>query len=220
MYRAAVWAWTWSGNSCRSCAGASTSSRGPGKEQRSLLRLPLTLAMIDGLVVGVGGERYIVPIFAVREMLRPPEESVSPWKAGRKWRWCATAAAAGAAASAVRSGASARNWRRESLLIVSEAAAKQFCLMVDELIGKQEVVIKSLGETMNDIAGVAGGAILGDGRVGLILDLEGLFGASHRRRIGRGGGGCLRSAKMSKSCSRSANSARSANWPTSGSAWN
>jgi two-component system chemotaxis sensor kinase CheA len=51
--------------------------------------------------------------------------------------------------------------------------------MVDELIGKQEVVIKSLGETMQNISGVAGGAILGDGRVGLILDLEGLFGANH-----------------------------------------
>ena len=49
--------------------------------------------------------------------------------------------------------------------------------MVDELIGKQEVVIKSLGETLKDIPGVAGGAILGDGRVGLILDLEGIFRA-------------------------------------------
>jgi two-component system chemotaxis sensor kinase CheA len=67
----------------------------------------------------------------------------------------------------------------ESLLIVSESGGRQFCLMVDELIGKQEVVIKSLGETMQNIPGVAGGAILGDGRVGLILDLEGLFGANH-----------------------------------------
>ena len=64
----------------------------------------------------------------------------------------------------------------ESLLIVSESGGRQFCLMVDELIGKQEVVIKSLGESMQNIAGVAGGAILGDGLVGLILDLEGLFG--------------------------------------------
>ena len=63
----------------------------------------------------------------------------------------------------------------ESLLIVAEAAGKCFCLMVDELIGKQEVVIKSLGETLKDIPGVAGGSILGDGRVGLILDLEGIF---------------------------------------------
>jgi two-component system chemotaxis sensor kinase CheA len=63
----------------------------------------------------------------------------------------------------------------ESLLIVAEAAGKSFCLMVDDLIGKQEVVIKSLGESLQDVPGVAGGAILGDGRVGLILDLEGVF---------------------------------------------
>ena len=47
--------------------------------------------------------------------------------------------------------------------------------MVDELIGKQQVVIKSLSEAIKDVPGVAGGAILGDGRVGLILDLEGVF---------------------------------------------
>src|ERR1700733_11069696 len=66
----------------------------------------------------------------------------------------------------------------ESLLIVAESGTKLFCLMVDELIGKQEVVIKSLGEGMRNIAGVAGGGLLGDGRVGLILDPEGLFGST------------------------------------------
>jgi two-component system chemotaxis sensor kinase CheA len=49
---------------------------------------------------------------------------------------------------------------------------------VDELIGKQEVVIKNLGETFRDVPGVAGGAILGDGRVGLILDVDGLYKGS------------------------------------------
>jgi two-component system chemotaxis sensor kinase CheA len=67
---------------------------------------------------------------------------------------------------------------------VAESGTKLFCLMVDELIGKQEVVIKSLGESMRNIAGVAGGAILGDGRVGLILDPEGLFGSSNGRSHG------------------------------------
>jgi two-component system chemotaxis sensor kinase CheA len=51
--------------------------------------------------------------------------------------------------------------------------------MVDELIGKQEVVIKSLGNAFRNVAGVSGGAILGDGRVGLIVDLQTLFGGSH-----------------------------------------
>ena len=62
-----------------------------------------------------------------------------------------------------------------SVLIIAESEGKDFGLLVDEVIGKQEVVIKSLGESLKDIAGVAGGAILGDGRVGLILDMEGIF---------------------------------------------
>jgi two-component system, chemotaxis family, sensor kinase CheA len=63
----------------------------------------------------------------------------------------------------------------QSLLVVTECQDQQFCLLVDEVLGKQEVVIKSLGETLKDIPGITGGAILGDGRVGLILDLEGVF---------------------------------------------
>jgi two-component system chemotaxis sensor kinase CheA len=63
----------------------------------------------------------------------------------------------------------------EGLLIVTEYQEQHFCLAVDEVLGKQEVVIKSLGESLKNIPGIAGGAILGDGRVGLILDLEGVF---------------------------------------------
>ncbi len=152
----------------------------PGEGTTFLLKLPLTLAIIDGLVVGVGGQRYIVPIFAVREMLKPPEDSISTVQ-GRQEMAMVRGSLLPLVRLHQRFGVKPRfenPW--DSLLIVSESGGKQFCLMVDELIGKQEVVIKSLGETMANIAGVAGGAILGDGRVGLILDLEGLFGARHR----------------------------------------
>jgi len=152
----------------------------PGRGTTFLLKLPLTLAIIDGLVVGVGEQRYIVPLFAVREMLKPDEDSISTVQGRREM-----AMVRGSLLPVVRLHEKfavkprfVKPW--ESLLIVSESAGKHFCLMVDELIGKQEVVIKSLGETMRNIAGVAGGAILGDGRVGLILDLEGLFGAGGR----------------------------------------
>ena len=59
-----------------------------------------------------------------------------------------------------------------------ESEGRERALMVDELLGKQEVVIKSLGGYMANISGVAGGTILGDGRVGLILDLPGLISAN------------------------------------------
>jgi two-component system chemotaxis sensor kinase CheA len=63
----------------------------------------------------------------------------------------------------------------ESVLVVAEVEGACYCLLVDELIGKQEVVIKSLGETFKCATGIAGGAIMGDGRVGLILDLDKLL---------------------------------------------
>ena len=151
----------------------------PGQGTTFLLKLPLTLAIIDGLVVGVGEQRYIVPIFAVREMLKPSQDSISTVQ-GRQEMAMVRGSLLPLVRLHRRFGVEARfenPW--ESLLIVSESGGKQFCVMVDELIGKQEVVIKSLGETMANIAGIAGGAILGDGRVGLILDLEGLFGVRH-----------------------------------------
>ena len=147
-----------------------------GQGTTFLMKLPLTLAIIDGLVVAVGSQRYIVPIFAVREMLKPAEDAISTIR-GREEMAMVRGALLPLIRLHQRFGVTPRfenPW--ESLLIVSENGGKQFCLMVDELIGKQEVVIKSLGETMRNIPGVAGGAILGDGRVGLILDLEGLFG--------------------------------------------
>ena len=147
----------------------------PGRGTSFLLRMPLTLAIIDGLVVGVGRERYVVPIFSVREMLRPSAEMVFTLEGRQEMalvrnnlmpmvRLCKRFGVQPLSEDPTR-----------SVLIVAEAAGSSFCLMVDELIGKQEVVIKTLGETIKDIPGVAGGAILGDGRVGLILDLEGIF---------------------------------------------
>jgi two-component system, chemotaxis family, sensor kinase CheA len=151
----------------------------PGEGTTFLLKLPLTLAIIDGLVVGVGDQRYIVPIFAVREMLQPAEKAISTIHGRQEM-----AMVRGTLIPVIRLHQRFHVQPRhqhpwESLLIVAESGSKLFCLMVDELIGKQEVVIKSLGEGMRNIAGVAGGAILGDGRVGLILDPEGLFRTSN-----------------------------------------
>jgi two-component system chemotaxis sensor kinase CheA len=147
-----------------------------GQGTRFLLKLPLTLAMIEGLVVGVGAYRYVVPIFAVREMFRPAREQIFTVENRDEM-----ILVRGRLLPLVRL------HRRfavqpkvedpaEALVIVTEIEGRLFCLMVDELAGKQEVVIKGLGETLKNIVGVAGAAILGDGRVGLILDMAGVFG--------------------------------------------
>ena len=147
----------------------------PGAGSSFLLKLPLTLAIIDGLVVGVGAERYIAPMSMVREMFRPTAETL--WTIQNR---AEMALVRGALLPVLRLyrrfGVVPRSENPlESVLIVAEAEGQRFCVLVDQLIGKQEVVIKSLGETFNKVTGVAGGAILGDGRVGLILDLERLF---------------------------------------------
>lgn len=147
----------------------------PGEGTTFYLRLPLTLAMIDGLVVGVGQERYVVPLFSVREMLRPTPEMVFSVE-NRQEMGLVRNNLIPVVRLHERFQVEPRSREAtESLWIVAEAAGKCFCLMVDELIGKQEVVIKSLGEGLRNVPGIAGGAILGDGRVGLILDLESIF---------------------------------------------
>jgi two-component system chemotaxis sensor kinase CheA len=146
-----------------------------GKGTTFLLKLPLTLAIIDGLVVAVGRERYILPIFVVKEILRPTEDMVFTVE-DRDEMVLVRGRLLPVVRLARRFGVVPKSdVPSESVLVISEAGDRTFCLMVDELIGKQEVVIKSLGETLKNIRGIAGGAILGDGRVGLILDIDTIF---------------------------------------------
>ena len=139
------------------------------------LKVPLTLAIIDGLVVGVGSERYIVPLFAVREMFRPTADAV--FTVQNRSEMVMMRGSLLAVVRLYRKFGVKPRFEDpcQGLLIVAEGDGQRFCLMVDELIGKQEAVIKSLGDTFKDITGIAGGAILGDGRVALILDLAGLI---------------------------------------------
>jgi two-component system chemotaxis sensor kinase CheA len=146
-----------------------------GKGATFILSLPLTLAIIDGLVVNIGGYRYIVPIFDVKEMIRPTEDMLSSVQ-GRDEMALIRGRLLPIVRLSQRFGVKAKSDNIcDGLLVVAECEGKQFCLLVDDLVGKQEVVIKSLGETLKNITGIAGCAILGDGRVGLILDMHGIF---------------------------------------------
>jgi two-component system chemotaxis sensor kinase CheA len=147
----------------------------PGAGTTFCLKLPLTLAIIDGLVVTVGSERYIVPMFAVREMFRPKPDTL--WTVEERGEMALVRGSLLPVLRLYRRFAVAPRSENplESVLIVVEVEGRRFGLLVDDLLGKQEVVIKGLGELFRDVSGISGGAILGDGRVGLILDMDRLY---------------------------------------------
>ncbi len=141
-----------------------------------VIKLPLTLAIIDGLVVGVGEQRFIVPIFVIHEIFQPRAETIFTVE-GRKEMMLIRGNLLPVVRLHERFSVKPRSTDlTECVVVVAEAHGKRFCLVVDELIGKHEVVIKNLGTMFKDLPGVAGGAILGDGRVGLIVDMDGVFG--------------------------------------------
>lgn len=142
------------------------------------IKLPLTMAIIDGLVVRVGEDRFILPSTSVQMALRPTKESITtvhgrgevldlrgrfvpvhrlnrrfgiPGEANNPW---------------------------EGIVVIVETSGKTSALLVDEMVSKQEVVIKNLGAFMQNLPGVAGGAILGDGNIALILDPGSLLNAA------------------------------------------
>ncbi len=143
-----------------------------GKGSTFVLRLPLTLAIIDGLVVGVGAQRFILPMFAVREMFSPKPETFVTLE-----NRVEAALFREKLLPLIRLSRlfEARGEDRgQGVLVVVEGRDQLYCIAVDQLIGKQEVVIKSLGTTFRDVPAISGGAILGDGRVGLIVDVNSL----------------------------------------------
>ncbi len=146
-----------------------------GKGTTFITRFPLTLAIIDGMMVKVGQEVYIIPTMAIRQTLRPSKEHYNVVVNKGE-----TINVMGQLLALVRlcdllgvKSESKNPW--EAIVVVVEGENRVKCLLVDEVIGKAEVVIKSLGSGLKHIKGVSGGAIMGDGRIGLILDPEGLF---------------------------------------------
>lgn len=134
--------------------------------------LPLTLAIIDGLMVAVGEHRYIIPTLMVRESFRPTAPMISSVH-----ERCEMVSVRGKLSPLLRlyeffDIAPQTTEVTQAIVVVVGSDHENRCLMVDQLLGKQEVVIKSLGETFKQNRAVAGAAILGDGRVGLILDVD------------------------------------------------
>lgn len=156
----------------------------PGEGSQFIIRLPLTLAIIDGIIVRVGSERYIIPTIAIQESMRPLPEQYNTVQGKGEALLIRDSLIPIIRLYHVFGVETDCMDIDDSIIVVIENEGRTRALMVDELLGKQEVVIKSLGGYMTDVEGVAGGTILGDGRVGLILDLAGLIAVSENMEPG------------------------------------
>jgi two-component system, chemotaxis family, sensor kinase CheA len=144
-----------------------------GKGTTFQIKLPLTLAVLDGLLVSTGKERFVLPTNAVRESLRPQSSQIHT-VSGEPRMMQVRSSLVPLVFLGELFGIGHQNDPSRATVVVIEDDGRQVGLVVDELLSKQEVVIKSLGETFASVRGVAGGAILGDGRIGLILDAHGI----------------------------------------------
>jgi two-component system chemotaxis sensor kinase CheA len=132
-------------------------------------------------MVGIGSDRFILPMYAVREMFRPAKGVVTKVCVGGGSGSSDEVVDVRGSLLAVHRldallGVKSRSQSAEQgLLVVLENQSGHFCLLVDEFLGKQEVVIKPLGAMFRHVSGISAGAILGDGKVALILDIDGLF---------------------------------------------
>ena len=146
-----------------------------GKGSVLRIRLPLTLAIIEGMVVSVSGQPYIVPVLAIVESIRPRPQDIQH-VAGqgevlffrneylplyRLYEWL---------------GHEPRVTQPEKgIVLVVEDRAGRRALLADDLLGQQQVVIKNLEDNFTKLPGISGATILAEGNVALILDLLGLY---------------------------------------------
>jgi two-component system chemotaxis sensor kinase CheA len=155
------------------------SERGQGSQ--FLITLPLTLAIVDGLSVAVGDQTYILPMMSTIESLRLGPTQVTTIADGREvfgfrddylpiirlYRFFGLTPRA--------------RVLHDGLVVVVEGAGRRVGLFVDDLLGQQQVVIKSLETNYGHVAGIAAATILGDGSVALILDVPDLIRSASRR---------------------------------------
>jgi two-component system chemotaxis sensor kinase CheA len=139
------------------------------------VRLPLTLAIMDGMSIGVGDETYIVPLASVVESFQVDDRTIR------------TVGGTGHVVKVrdeylpvlhlaqVFEVPRAEHAREAAIMVIVEAEGSRLALIVDELLGQHQIVVKNLEANYRRVPNVSGATILGDGRVALIVDVAGLI---------------------------------------------
>jgi two-component system chemotaxis sensor kinase CheA len=152
----------------------------PGRGATFTLKLPLTLAIIEGMTVRVGPELYIVPLVSIVESVQPKPGAVKTIVERGE-----VVNVRGHYVPVIRLAdvfgiASDITDPSKGILVILETEGEQVAVLVDELVGQQQVVVKSLEQNFQKVDGFAGATILGDGTVGFILDVRGLLDLARR----------------------------------------
>lgn len=156
----------------------------PGQGTKFTLRLPLTLAIMDGLTVRVGDHIYILPMLNIVESISVTEDQITrPGGSAEKFVLRKTVMPLTRLYDLFEIRADITNLE-EGIVVVVEAEGKRAGIFVDELLGQQQVVVKSLEEHHRKVEGVATATILGDGEVALILDVSALVRLSYTQTGG------------------------------------
>lgn len=157
------------------------SKQGAGTTIRILL--PLTLAILDGMSVKVADEVFILPLNAVMESLQPREEDLHPLAGGERvlevrgeylplvelWK--------------VFEVDGAKTEAKQGIVVILQSAGRRYALLVDQLIGQHQVVVKNLESNYRKVPGISAATILGDGSVALIVDVSALQGLNREQRV-------------------------------------
>jgi two-component system chemotaxis sensor kinase CheA len=168
--------------SVQSLGGRITIQSRPGEGSVFSLSLPLTLALLDGMLVSIGGENFVLPVTTLLETLMPRPEDIHPYGPtaltirfhGETVPLICLATALGRPVQPLP--------RKSVVLLVEDDHLRRAALLVDEIVGQRQVVIKSLQMNYRSVDSIAAATLLGDGRVALILDVNAIID-SHRRRL-------------------------------------
>ena len=147
-----------------------------GRGSTIRVRLPLTLAIMDGMSIAVGDQTYILPLASIVESLQMPASSVKSIAGGGRVVQVRTEYLPVIMLAEVFDIPSAKrgSWSGDLMLVIVEAEGTKTAALVDDLLGQHQVVVKNLETNYRKVPGVSGATIMGDGRVGFILDVPAL----------------------------------------------
>lgn len=147
----------------------------PGEGSTIILHIPLTLAIIDGMLVKVGSSQYTLPLLSIKELIRAENNVITKTPDGQELIRVRDEIIPIMRMYKIYNKKSDVTEIKDGILVIVEADSQRAALFVDGIIGQQEIVIKGLSKSLGNLHGISGCTILGNGQVSLIIDVSGLL---------------------------------------------